>query len=359
MAWLPVLIWVSMPLVFRSFQMNLQENTMGVFILASVYVVLKGLEQRRYSYLYMILGGVLVFLATLCKGITGLFPLVAVAVFWVSGGNIRFQKMIVFSLILLLVPVLLYVFVLLNDNAYESFGFYYRARLVERIINDPVQESHVYIVFKLLLEILPALLVSFIVFLARRNKMGRGGHLKERRLIFFFLLLGLAGSLPLALTLVQRGFYLVPSLPFFALAFSLFIAIYMVGVVEKFSQRAHNFHLFSIFCISLLIGGIVYTGLQVGKTERDQNILHDTYLIGENVEEGSRVLLEAGFSPADPMKHWNLELYLARYFNISLGASPKETSYLIVFEGSSLPDPKLFEAVPLDTRTYHLYRKLE
>jgi 4-amino-4-deoxy-L-arabinose transferase-like glycosyltransferase len=357
LAWLPVLIWVSMPLVFRSYQMNLQENTMGVFVLASVYAVLAGLEKQRYSYLYMILGGALVFLATLCKGVTGLFPLVTVAMYWISGGKIKFQKVILFSLVLLLVPVVLYMVVLLNDNAYESLSFYFRARLVERINNDPVQDSHFHIVFELFLELLPAILVSFILFLTRRSKINTGEHLKERRFILFFLLLGLSGSLPLALTLVQRAFYLVPSLPFFAMAFALFIIPYALDLLQKLSEHTPGFKLFRMFAISLLMGGIVYTGFQAGKSERDHDILHDTYLMGEIIEDGSRVHLEAAYSPSDSLRHWNLELYLARYFNISLGASLEDTRYLIYFEDGIPPDQTLFEPVPLDTRTYSLYRK--
>jgi hypothetical protein len=296
-------------------------------------------------------------LATLCKGVTGLFPLVTVAMYWISGGKIKFQKVILFSLVLLLVPVVLYMVVLLNDNAYESLSFYFRARLVERINNDPVQDSHFHIVFELFLELLPAILVSFILFLTRRSKINTGEHLKERRFILFFLLLGLSGSLPLALTLVQRAFYLVPSLPFFAMAFALFIIPYALDLLQKLSEHTPGFKLFRMFAISLLMGGIVYTGFQAGKSERDHDILHDTYLMGEIIEDGSRVHLEAAYSPSDSLRHWNLELYLARYFNISLGASLEDTRYLIYFEDGIPPDQTLFEPVPLDTRTYSLYRK--
>jgi 4-amino-4-deoxy-L-arabinose transferase-like glycosyltransferase len=92
LSWLAILFWLSMPIVFRSFQMNVQENTMGIFILASIYFVLKGLEGNKRSYLYAILGGTLIFLSTLCKGLTGLFPLVVVGAYWLSGEKIKFPK---------------------------------------------------------------------------------------------------------------------------------------------------------------------------------------------------------------------------------------------------------------------------
>jgi len=355
LSWLPVLIWVSMPIVFRSYQMNVQENTMGLFIMASVYFVLKGIESVKLSYLYIILGGIFIFLATLCKGVTGLFPLVAVAVYWVSRGKIKFHKVLIFSLILLLVPVLLYILILLNDNAYESFNFYYESRLLERIYNDPVVNSHFHIILRLLLNLLPAIVVSAIVIIFRRKKINLTEHQEEKRHVVFFLLLGLAGSLPLTFTLVQRDFYLGPSLPFFALAFSLFMSLYLVDVLKQFSQKVRIFNLFRVLSISLLIGGLIYTGLMVGKTGRDHDILHDTYLVGDNIEEGTRVhLIEA--VKYDSLKHWNLELYLARYFNISLGAPRQDTKYIILGEEAVPPD-ELFELIPLDTETYHLYQR--
>ena len=357
LSWLPVLIWVSMPIVFRSYQMNVQENTMGLFTMASVYFVLKGLSSTKHSYLFILLGGASIFLATLCKGVTGLFPLAAVALFWLSVRKIRFQGALFFSLILLLVPVLSYMLLLLNDNAYESFSFYYKARLLERIHNDPVVNSHFHIIWRLLLDLLPAIVVAVIAFLFRRKKVSLSDHSEEKRFMIFFFFMGLAGSLPLALTLVQREFYLGPSLPFFALAFSVFISIYLAEMPMLFSQKTQIFKVFKVFSFSLLIGGLLYTSLQIGKAGRDQDILHDTYLIGEVIEEGTSVHLEAEVSQRDSLKHWNLELYLARYFNVSLGEPLKDSRYIIYYEGGSFPDHEVFEQVPLDTEIYLLYQR--
>ena len=44
----------------------------------------------------------------------------------------------------------------------------------------------------------------------------------------------------------------------------------------------------------------------------EQDILHDTYLFGEIIEEGTRVHLVESLE-----NHWKLELYLTRYCDIS------------------------------------------
>ena len=175
--------------------------------------------------------------------------------------------------------------------------------------------------------------------------------------MIFFLLMGLAGSVPLALTLVQRDFYLSPSLPYFALTFSLFLSLYLVDILRQFAENTKAFRVVRMLGFSLLAGGLVYTGMMPGKTGRDQDILHDTCLFGEIIEEGSRVHLEAEFSPEDSLRHWNLELYLARYFNISLGAAIEDCKYIIFFEDGTPPDENIFESVPLDTETYLLFQR--
>ncbi len=353
LSWLPVLFWLSMPIMFRSYQMNVMENTMGIFILASVYFVLKGLENSKRSYLYIILGGVFILLSAFCKGPAGLFPIVTVGIYWLSGAKIKFPKVIILSLILLLVPVLLFLLILLNENAQESFTFYY-SRVMDRMNNIPVVNSHLHIMFRLLLDLLPAIVISSIIFITQRKKIDFQGRPERTTFMIFFFLMGLAGSIPLAITLFQRDHYLGPSLPFFALAFALFVSIYVVDGLKQFSQKTQFFTLFRVFGISLLIGGLLYTGFQVGKAGRDQEILHDTYLFGAFIEKGTRVHLVE--SQED---HWSFELYLTRYCEISLGAPLEDSKYIIRSFNDAPPDEELYELISKDTKAYELYQPKE
>jgi hypothetical protein len=351
-SWLPILFWISMPIVFRSYQMNIQENTMGVFILVAIYYVFRGLKSSKYPYVYYSFGGLFIFLSTLCKGVPGLFPLVTVFMYRLAGGKIEFQKLMMYSLVLLFVPAFLYILVLLNGNAQESLGFYFSARLLERVQNDPTVESHLHIIFRLFIDLLPAVIVSLTVYLLNRKKTVLNGNGEYKTHVFFFLLVGTAGSIPLALTLVQRDFYLAPSLPFFALGLALFTSPKLIDVLNQFMQKTYIFSAFRALSISFLIGGLIYTGLMFGKSERDQNILHDTYILGDKIGKGTRVRLEA--SQGD---HWNFELYLIRYFNISLGSPMKDTRYIIRNRNDNPPDEASFKLIPLPTKTYNLYER--
>ena len=46
-SWLPVLLWITVPLIFWSYKNNLLENTLSVFTLFSVYFIFRSLLQKR------------------------------------------------------------------------------------------------------------------------------------------------------------------------------------------------------------------------------------------------------------------------------------------------------------------------
>ena len=95
----------------------------------------------------------------------------------------------------------------------------------------------------------------------------------------------------------------------------------MVEAVKKFSQKRQLFNRFKVAGISLLIGGLIFSGFQVGEAGRDRDILHDTYLFGQIIEEGTLVHLEE--SQEDPP-----------------------------------PNSERFKLIPLNTKTYQLYEPI-
>jgi len=81
LSWLPVLFWIITPVCFWSYQNNVQENTMGIFTLASVYFTLKWLNAdgsatltvKRNTLIYLFLSGASIFLATFSSN-SSVFP---------------------------------------------------------------------------------------------------------------------------------------------------------------------------------------------------------------------------------------------------------------------------------------------
>lgn len=74
-AWLPVLMWYGLRIVWWSVPNNMLDTSLAMFCLASCYTQLLVLSKKRYANGYWILSGILVLLACLTKGPVGLFPL--------------------------------------------------------------------------------------------------------------------------------------------------------------------------------------------------------------------------------------------------------------------------------------------
>ena len=101
-AWMPLLYWIAMPLVTWSVANNMLENTMTVFVLLSVYLMLVGYQRNHKIWLF--LAAIALFAAFLSKGFTGLFPLVFPLIYCCFDEKRRWIQGLVDGLLLVLTP---------------------------------------------------------------------------------------------------------------------------------------------------------------------------------------------------------------------------------------------------------------
>ena len=314
-SWLPILFWIIIPVCFWSFQNNMQENTMGIFTLASTYFLLQFYFQKPKNK-YLILSGAFIFLASFCKGVPGFFPLAFPFLIWISHRKISFVNVIHHTFLLSLSAIGIYAILMLHEPARESLVFYFENRLMGRIDSDPTVGNRFYIVGRLFQELLPPLILGGLIFLFSKLKSNdlsfKTINLKNA---FLFCLLGFAGTLPLLLTMVQKGFYMVHALPFFGIAIALIVAPSLIFFFQKESNnQKHNAsaNTFTITSSLFLVGVIIFSSFQIGKTKRDEDMLHDVYLLKNILPEKAHVSLEKSIH-----QDWNLKVYLMRNSEIS------------------------------------------
>jgi 4-amino-4-deoxy-L-arabinose transferase-like glycosyltransferase len=350
LAWFPVLLWILIPVNYWSYQNNMQENTMGLFTLLAVYFLIRALIQKSQVFIFLTLGGAAIFLASFSKGPPGLFPLATIGIYWISIQKISFIKVLSYTFYILFIPSLIYALLLLNVEAKESLSFYFFDRLLYRINNEGVVENRFYSISKTLLELAPGIILSLVIMLVAKRKYKEFKPSKtQKNWALFFLLLGISGSFPLILTAVQRGFYLVPAMPFFAIAITLYTAPFLSKLLKKIKPKTTKW--LTVVSAILLLISLSFSMYQVGKTGRDKEMLHDVYIIGEQIPEGTSVKIEAYL-----YDNWSLQFYLLRYFDISLGPSVDNSDYFLVEKGHA---PSLdFEKVSLDTKLFDLYKRM-
>lgn len=154
--WLPILFWVSIPLVSWSAANNMLENTMAVFICLSVLFTIKSLKAKRFAFLAI--SGLMLFLALLTKGFVALFPLSLPFWIYLFNKNKAFKEMFIstFVLIIFTVMPLLFIFVFSQEGATSLFH-YFNKQVVGSINNVQTVDSRFFIVSRLFQELLPAL----------------------------------------------------------------------------------------------------------------------------------------------------------------------------------------------------------
>ncbi|MCH8318671.1 MAG: glycosyltransferase family 39 protein, partial [Bacteroidetes bacterium] len=333
LSWLPVLWWIISPVSFWAYTNNVLENTMGIFTLAAVLFILKGLNANPKAIfplnkgdqgvvMFFILSGIFIFFASLSKGIQGMFPMAAIGFYWITHRKISFLKMTAYSLILIGVPAIIYSLLLLNEEIFRSLSTYLIQRVFNSILNVVEHDNRFFILKELFMDLLPLIILSgiFLVFINPAHKYMCGIDFTKIKAnsnnIILFFLIAVSGSFPLMVTLEQSGIYLITSLPFYAIGFSMLIAPGLAELLKSINVEKSAFKTFRTISIILLIAVIAFSALQIGKTKRDHDMLHDVYIMGEVIQKGSTISI-----PGKMWNQWSLHCYLIRHFNISLYAS--------------------------------------
>lgn len=355
-SWLPILFWIITPVCFWSYSNNMLENTMGMFDLLAVIFIVRFIVQKPFL-LYVFLSGFFIFCASLTKGFQGTFPLAALAIGWVVYRNISLKKMLVMSALLFLIPAIIYALLLQNDYIKNSLSSYLQNRVINSILHVSRDHTRLYLLFRLIQELIPSILLALIVFFIYSKKRANKDALMTNsyKTPLFFILIGLSGSLPLMITMEQSGFYLIPSLPYFCIAIAVFAAPGIVYLIEKIDLQNFYFNCFKFASVFLLAGTLLFSFFQIGKTKRDHDMIHDASLIGSVIPKGTIL-----GSTNELWENWALQEYLIRHFYISQDNKilPGH-NYLILDSENSVADGVKMEKVNIPTNVFHLYKVLK
>ena len=329
------------------------ENTMSVFDLVAVILLFKGIENSNKQYLWMFGAGIFVFLASLTKGVPGLFPVVLPLIYWLVTRKISLLKSLTYFAICFGVPVLIYGILIIDPSIRESLSIYVFKRLLGRIDVMPTADYRLEILWRLFTELIPVLLIVAIVWFVLKYKKQEMNLLQNKQLVYIFLLLGLAGSVPLTLTMVQKGWYLVPSFPYFAIAFALMISPWVSTQISKINAKSKAFKQFKLISLALLVGVLVFTAMQKGKISRENDTLLDVYAMGKVIPRFSVISV-----PKEQYDEYDFVLqgFLVRYFNISIDPNPVHSFYLQK-KATQTCLPAGFQKTKLSLNKYELYQK--
>jgi hypothetical protein len=215
-----------------------------------------------------------------------LFPIAVPLLYWVAFRGIKLRVSVFHSLLLAFVPIIIYIILLLIPESNQSLSIYFFKRLLVRVDSMPTSAYRLEIIWRLFTELIPVFIGVIFIFIILRKK-GDKLFSNNKLLAIFFGLIGLAASAPLMLTMVQKGWYLVPSFPYFAIASGLLISPLLANLVEKLYSKTIIFRGMFALSIVFLMAVIIITWTFRGKVSRENETIVDVYAIGKVVPEKS------------------------------------------------------------------------
>lgn len=358
-SWLPILFFIITPVVFWSYANLVEETVMVIFatlaVLFSRYALLN--QERMKQFFFILLAAIAVVLSTLTKGIQGSFPLAAVFIFWIFERKISLKKTLLLSTFFIACFTGIYLLMFfIDDSIFLNLKLYLENRLSKAFISGVhnTTNSHFYLFFRLLSELIPLFIVIFtiMIFVKRKYK-----HVVINNscltAVFSFILIGFSGTLPLMLTKEQRGFYMLTALPFFAIALALYILPHVSFLIIGWKKKIKSFAIFQSVSIIIFAGSLVFTVFQVNQCKRDCGILHDIYLFLPILPQGSIVGLNDDLS-----ENWSIKNYLVRYKYISADFVDKNPKFLIRSKNTDKTQSmERYQKVELNTKLLDLYIK--
>lgn len=354
-SWVALILWISSPLIFWSYANNIQENTLNIFCLASVFFSLKAIKGSRYPVVHYLLSGLFIFLATMSKGMPGFFPLALPFISWIIYRKESVLKMILHTLFIFSVPVFIYLVLLQFPDSRESLSTYFFKRLLYRVNSMPTTTFRFHSLVRIITELIPAFIIMLIVgTVAYVKKTKRATSILWKQ-VQFYLLIAAAGSIPLTFTMVQKGLYLGPCFPYLAIALSLLIVPVIDTWVKQINTGSQSFRKFSAGTFMILLGVLAYTAMQKGKISREANLIRDAYKIGTIVPPYSNVEVP------DSM-YWEYDFvlpgFLMRYDHISVCPNKNCYEYFLQLKKYPAPDPRQYQRILIHTEAVDLYKRI-
>lgn len=328
--WMPLLLWTLIPIVTHFAFQGMLENTMVLFDLGAILLLLRP-DRKAWNAL---LAGLLLAAAFLTKGYTGLFPLVLPVLLWLFDR----KKGALMQTVCMLGGVLLPLAVIALAVP-ESRGYFENYMQLQVLAGWSQGEVHRW---QIIVDFLrnTAIVIGLVLLVVIVNK---GVGQKPSREQWAMWALVACAVLPMMVSTRQREFYLLTAMPVVAVLAGMLIE-------EPVARWIKPSKVLQYIALALLLGAVALNVLRFGNEGRDAQLQRDMKVIAPQLERGEMVTV-----PTPLYFDYKLQGYYYRGCRVSLGDQERHR-HLIAAD--DVADTTYIE-VPLPTEEYRLYRLLE
>ena len=314
--WLALLCLVVVPKWSWAYRSNVLENTMTLWCLAAVLLTFSALRASSVGKMAMLtaLAGIVTLAAFLSKGLPALFVLPSAILLVPAAGGRRWRRAIAIAGAQTAVFAGLLALLLWAEPAARThFAEWWQNQVAARAGLDGGWAM----LLELAKKLAPMALVAGLCFLAVRRRIAAGWWQPVAGAVASMLAIGLSASVPLVLGDLDSGHYLLPSLPFYALAFGLLAAAALDSAGASVRERLAR-PLGPGFGGAVLVAAIAIVLLSAGRIGevRKNEAYHELFTQVATVVGEGAVL---GIHPS-LYSDWTLHAVAQRYHRISLDA---------------------------------------
>lgn len=347
------LLLLSIPVLCWSYVNQVIEPLLCLFTASGIFIFQKYTGSNKFYY--SLAFGLLLVLMFLTKGFQSCFLVVLPFAYFLLSR--KSSKILYFSMVSAGVLVVgIFVFIQLYTPSINWFDCYYQARLLLTMDNvGATTDYHAEIVIRFFSELLVLLIMLCflcVYFSKKKNYPVRFifKNFLSHKLAVALLLTALAGSLPYTLSLVQRGFYLLPA--FVCVVFAMVLGLKRYWLFVLFAWRRFSTYKWgNIIVVGVFTFSVIFCLFNVNKFKRDAVLTHDVQLMLPYLAKGDTIWIKDDL--------WNyFSLHALFYTNkeVNLSGEKSGQRFLITKKGS-LAEEINYARLPVNTGELDLWVK--
>jgi len=349
--WWPILLIVPLPLFTYTMQTNRIVVTYTILAILPTYVAYRSVIGSKRTILFSLASGVLIYLGFIAKGPVAFFTFAVPAIAWLAL-EAKLSKVVISTLLAMVTftAVLLATFHFFPESADFWRGFW-KAQVVASLKSQRAAgDTHWYLVERWAAEMAVPLFIA-VVFLALNRVSIR--KIKFNRQALFFLLIGLASSLPFLISTRQHNRYIFHSYPFYVLSLA-FVTDSIAAKIESLLSDKPKFKIaIGVIAVIFFIAAFTSMLYKKGHVRGREPFYYDIYL--QKIQLPERTTISA-CPEAMILGDW-LFADMMRFYKVSLTPAMGR-EYLIIAKDSGCTVPEGYQKINRQpTIKYILYQK--
>ena len=351
-SWWPVLLMVSLPIYTYLMQTNRLTCTYTVLAILPTYASYCSMSGERHMILFSLLSGVLIYLGFIAKGPVAFFTFAVPAIAWIAL-KAKFSRAVVSTLLALgaFALALAATFYFFPESRDFWKGFW-QAQVVASLKSQRAAgDTHWHLIERWAAEMaVPVGVAVFFMILTRTSWRDVRGN----RQALFFLLIGLASSLPFLISTRQHVRYIFQSFPFYVLSLAFATDSIAAGVESVLSRRPRL--RIAAGVIAMVFFLVAFISMLYGKDSirKDRKPFYeDIYM--QKMQLPARTTIST--CPGDLILNDWLFADMMRVYKVSL--TPRmDKEYVLIAKDSGCSVPAGYQRINREpTHKYILYQK--